>query len=289
MTTIRANFCDDWVAYLSAQLSALGFPPQSGESALDISKRFFNLRLRLIQPGKRAVLLAPSLQVPNHLRDGFDLVKKKFESGDLLTPHLSTSIGRDADYDDDLLNHWGIYHCHLGTAVRPNGFMERTGELLMVYVTPDTAHFICIGQHGDWTKQRMIQKLHDTWPNAISRFKVNGRVDPITDEEVGELRKAHMNSCTTVSDGTVYAPLGGGTTSAGGSTHATLMAIQYAKKVKSLEAFIKANAGQILDSIAQDGVAAGDELALTLLVEDGCFYAVSDSPPVRCKLGPVSQ
>lgn len=51
---------------------------------------------------------------PSELQFGLDLVMTNIEQGVDLGPYLSKKIA-DLDYDDDLLNDWGVHHLHLGT------------------------------------------------------------------------------------------------------------------------------------------------------------------------------
>lgn len=288
MTTIKADFYADWTKYLGDELSAMGFTTLAGEPPDETCFRFFNLQLRNIKPVPREVILAKTFQVDPQFQAGVDLVTRKFRNGESVRPHLSKNISKHADYDDDLLNHWGIHHLHLGTTPGPDGFVERTGPVLFVYVTADFARFLSVEPHGAWSKQALIQLVHENWSDAVRRFRINGLVAQVTDQQVKVLRAAHINSVTTVSDGTVYGPFGSGTTTSGLGGRVTVTALRYARKVRKLEALVQSKKSAILDEYQRAGLSVTSELALRLEVHGDTFFAVSDNPAASFELGPIA-
>ena len=69
---------------------------------------------------------------PPELVDGFNILIDKIKEGIDITPHLSKKL-TDLNYDDPLLNDWGIYHLHLGTEFDKRGFVNRTGPPLYFF------------------------------------------------------------------------------------------------------------------------------------------------------------
>jgi len=94
---------------------------------------------------------------------------------DDLRPHQSTQLERP-DYEDGLLNDFGIQHFHLGTAQHPNKpfFVSREDPLLFGLVQDDA--FYCIGyyKHGDWSKTELLDIVHAHWPSVISDHTISG-------------------------------------------------------------------------------------------------------------------
>jgi hypothetical protein len=141
---IEAHFLEDWRAILALQLTALGFLPNPLDDVDTLSNRYFNLRLRRVEAAPRKVHEAKELSCPPELQSDYDALKEKFQKGDDLLPHLSDRLGKDADYYDQMLSDFGIYHFHFGPG-RPSkvsGFSARTDKLVYAYLTPTDAYFI---------------------------------------------------------------------------------------------------------------------------------------------------
>lgn len=204
---------------LRAKLARGAFPASPADSSETIALRYFNVQRRLIRPKPRTVHRTSSFLTSPSIQAGFQLVEGKFIRGDDLTPHLSKKIG-DPDYADAMLNDWGIHHLHLGTASDPKGFfMERTGPVLYAYVTDSDAYFLTVAAHGEWSNQKLMQALHDNWPSVLAPFRIRGvnAGSPLTDDQIGLLRRGGVYLPVRVSDGTMYSPPGGGINTSGTS------------------------------------------------------------------------
>jgi hypothetical protein len=83
----------------------------------------------------------------------------------------------------------------------------------------------------------IIQLIHESWPDVLKpyRLNANGLAYNASDNDIKALRGAGVNTILQVSDGTIYAPLGGGITSAKGSAQAMIQKNKIAKKVKAKE------------------------------------------------------
>ena len=175
---------------------------------------FFNLFRRLIEPRPRAVHVAPTLICPAELEAGFVNVKKKISEGTDLRPHLSTALAK-LDYNDSLLNDWGLHHLHLGTRPLKNGFVQRTGPLLFARFEPDNAYLLAVAAHGAWTNADFIDCLHAYWPEVVRRWRRPNLSSRITEAQRKALRAKHANATVAARDGTVYLPPGGGMMTSG--------------------------------------------------------------------------
>ncbi|MEW5929620.1 MAG: hypothetical protein AB1941_19370 [Gemmatimonadota bacterium] len=214
MREVVMDFVRDWRDAAWYDLDAEGCAPAPDADFEEVCRRFGDLQRRLIPVRPRQVMLARELHCPPHLLDGLDLIRRKIESGENLRAHLSSSVAR-FDRPDDLLSDWGIHHLHLGTDLRRNGLVERTGPLLFARFTPETAYFINIYDHSSWSKQELIKVLHRNWPETLNEYRLKGVTRSslnLTDDDMARLRGHQLNAPVEVEPGTVYAMIGGGIT-----------------------------------------------------------------------------
>ena len=172
---VVADFFGDVAGILGNELAAAGYPSTLSTKTDEVVIRYCNVRRRRIGAKPRTVLIAKELQCPTHQLAGFRLICEKAENGDDLRPHQSRKLA-DADFDDSLLNDWGINHLHLGTTLEADGFMARTGPVLLVRVTPREFYCIAIMEHGrghhPWSKQQLLEIIHNNWPTSIRFFNL---------------------------------------------------------------------------------------------------------------------
>jgi hypothetical protein len=103
---------------------------------------FFNWRNRFITPRARTVHLSAELSAKN--ASEINGLVERIDDGDDLNPHLSTRVekvytARAARRSnrlvprmdlDLLLSDWGIYHLHISTVDRGDGFVENRSCIL---------------------------------------------------------------------------------------------------------------------------------------------------------------
>lgn len=211
------NFFADVIEQARARLTEAGYTVGASESPEEICIKYFNVAKRRVRTQPRSVILSKEFDCPTDLLPGLDELRKKAEKGEDLKPNQSKGLA-DSDYDDSLLNDWGIQHFHLGIAIEPDGFAERTGPLLFARVTDDTIYCISVLPHGVWSRQEMVATLHKNWPDTIAQFRIRGIVpENLTDDDIRRLRKGNVNAFVAMTDGTIYAPIGGGLTTSGRS------------------------------------------------------------------------
>lgn len=189
--------------------------------------------------------------------------------GGLLTPYLSKRIMR-LDYDDLLLNDWRIHHLHLGTAIESDGFVSRTADLLYVYFESSDAYLIEIRGHSDFACQELLQIVHENWPQLIAKYRMNGRVvQQLSDADIKKLRSGGVQPLISMNDGTVYAPPGGGITTAGTSVADTM-------DVNRFLTLLRSEQDRIEKTIQRD-VRKKDGEQLKLRVTDSGRFVMEDT------------
>ena len=169
--------------------------------------------------------------VERHL-DAIITIEELFRKGGDVVPYLSNRIKR-LEYNDMILDDWGIYHLHLGDRIcvsGPNkGFIRRTCLLLYCGVTDSDVYFVDVLPHNSWTTQKLVQTIHDEWPLILSDYRGPGprQVRQISDVQIAELRTEHHNYEIVMNDGTAYFLIGGGFLSDGTSMFDTDSALIY--------------------------------------------------------------
>jgi hypothetical protein len=281
---IKMDFYRDWISHLTKFLEQAGYTPATDQK--DVSLQYFNLVRRLVRPIPRKVLIAKEFKCRPKLQSGLDLVKEKIEQGIDLRPHLSTKI-IDLDYDDDLLNDWGIYHLHLGTTLRADGFVKRTGPVLFARFDEQNAYFINVMEHGSWTNQEMIRIIHRNWPESIERFRlkdVTGLSKPVTDKDIKAYRAAHVNSIIEPEPGVIYGPPGMGIMTAGTGLEVVRASDYYAFLMRNYEDTIKENIDELAEKAKDEGVDLGKKLSFILKIEGKNVLAYEENHNIRVDL-----
>ena len=213
----------DFVDLCHHELVNARYTIDPSESSDAIALNYFRVQHRRIQAKPRRVRVAKDFVCPPYSQSAFDTLRLKAETGDDLGLHQHKDFGK-ADFDDSLLNDWGIHHLHLSTVMRGQ-FVERSGPLLFARITDNEFYCIKIMMHGrghnPWPRQELLEIIYQNWPHSIGDYQLKdspagmvvGLEDSRTDEEIAQLRKAGINVPTQRQDGTIHLPVGGGAAS----------------------------------------------------------------------------
>ncbi|MBD3215725.1 MAG: hypothetical protein GF311_24145, partial [Candidatus Lokiarchaeota archaeon] len=116
---------------------------------------YYNLVNRLVELRPREVYMSTLFYCPKRFKKSLNNLIEKIENGEDINPYLSRGIQwvigisrRKNRQRDALLDRWGIKHIHLGTVLRTDGFIERTGPILFVKFDENNAYFLLIKRHG---------------------------------------------------------------------------------------------------------------------------------------------
>ncbi|MEL0655469.1 hypothetical protein V6257_10545 [Pseudoalteromonas issachenkonii] len=249
---MKYDFKNDWKAHVSDELLLQGFKYDDSKDLTDNSIILFNINRRLPMQTPRKVIFSSEFYCPDENRRGLDHLVKKIEAGDCLTPNLSKTISR-ADYNDAALDGWGIHHFHLG-GKQINGVVERTKNVVFVFILADCALFIQILAHGKgypdlWVNTSLLEIIHNNWPDTISHMKTTLSGTKLSASERTNLRRCNTNVNIEVSDGTVYFSPGGGRMINGDSI-TDFMSLQLIyRDLEYLEAIVAQTADQIKQKI----------------------------------------
>lgn len=283
------DFVHDGSNILRGYLLSLGYRVPLVLSNEEVRRWYVNLHHRLIRPTPRRVHVAPGLVCPPEHQAGLRLVAAKIEAGEDVRAHLSKKL-QQPRANDDLFNDWGITHLHLGTQIQGDGFATRTGPLLFVRFTAHDAYLIAVQQHGAWANIDFLHTLKRVWPDSIDDHRLRGvrglrsGVVPPTAEEIAKLRRAGISVLHEI-DGAVYAPPGGGYSTAGTSLRVVTEADRMADQLHCFEQDVREAEGTIRSAIAAKYPSAADPITLTLeRSNDGSLYARAHDPPTLVNL-----
>lgn len=214
--------------HILAALPDDGRPELAAASLSDLLIAYRSWRNRFVRPVPREVHRSPELA--NHVNaalhcQAIDAIEQKLTAGQDVTPHLSRAVHRLGR--DPLLADWGIHHLHLSTTLDPDGFAERTGDVLLVACTQTAAYLLDVRTHerdGDnWAAESIFAILVRNWPRSglVQPLKsVTGLAQHYTDAERRTLRQAGVANLLEI-DGRVYVPGRFGQTTAGTPIEAT--------------------------------------------------------------------
>lgn len=286
---MKIDFLNDWKDYLLHQIRSAGYEVDASQPVDQINYLFVNIQRRTVTPAPRAFHQARALICPPEHQAGFDALKAKILAGEDITPHLSKTLLR-TNYEDDLLNDWGIHHFHLGQAVK-SGFVERTGPLLFAVILDDAVYAINVYKHGDWTKQSMLQIAYENWPELLERYRVKGVVGmarSLSDDDIKSLRAGHVNTFIELGPDLVFMGMGGGQTTAGTSTQARVRADQMLRMVSDVEDHVRAHSDVILEEIRANGMTPDDDPEYKLLVGKDGLYVEEINSSASCLIYPFT-
>jgi len=284
--SVNINLYSDWIDAVRDELSQNGHAV-AGQSEEELAHAFLNLQKRLVQPLPRHVLKANGFSCPAAQAAGLAKLEDAIRRGDDLYPYLSRLIKRP-DYNDALLNHWGIHHLHLGEVIEQDGFIKRTGPVLYVRFDRENAYLITVADHGQWSVQDHVRVIHRNWPQSISPYKYAGHVvlaKQIEDEDVATLRKVNINTSVEVEPGVVYGPIGGGYASSGISIDVVRQSDYVRERLGNMTQAVLSNIDSIRAHALENGVVIPESPTFKLEIADGTAYALEESARYLVKLG----
>jgi hypothetical protein len=277
---VKMDFIGDYAGNLRAQLEARGYAVPVELEPERVCRLYLNFLRRRVPPVPRNVFVASEFSCPQDHQAGLNVVRAKIESGQDLTPHLSRGL-KTLEYHDMLLNDWDIHHLHLGTKLKPDGYVSPTKFVLFVRFSTTSAYLIAVLPHGrgvqppnPWARQELLRIIHRNWPESIAIFRCNGvrLVEAPTDEQIhqarhikieGEKREAALTYFVEVDD-VVYAPIGGGSASSQMSCDVVTECDRIFDALQEYEDFVRQSVSGIVAEAKARGLTVGDELLFKL-------------------------
>lgn len=249
--------------------------------------RYYANARRRLNVQRYSVVEAKEFACPPQLAPGYAELKSELEQGIDITARLSRKTPK-ATYEDQLLNDWGIIHFHLGLR-DAQGNVPGTEVVLFAFVRGDVVHCIGFFDHESWSKIEVLEILQRNWPHAVEHARVKGVVGleyEVTDEDRAKLRAAGAVTLNVV-NGVVYAPVGGGYSTAKTSMEAQKQADRAILSVDVYEKHVRENIAAIVRDFEAAGCNVGTPPTFRLgFHADGRAIATEPTAEASFILGP---
>lgn len=249
------DFEKDVLNWSNRVIFRLGHEPYGDCETSSRLSQVFNILRNRIPPVPRTVEVATGFTCPQSHLNGYKQVISEIESGADLMPRCSRQQVNKPGYIDLMLLDWGIHHLHLGTEKilkgKTKGLIQGLKEILFVFLTNDKAYIIGIFNHSSWTKQAVLQVVHDNWPHLLEPWKLNRALDLAvepTDADRKSLRDAYVNIPFKIGNN-IYLGPGGGITSAGTGSNEIYKANIVLRAADDLSDWVNENVAHIEKSI----------------------------------------
>lgn len=182
----------------------------------NLQMKFFNFLSKQVASQKIKIKISKEFKYISEHYNEFMKIKTLISKGRDISKYMSSRIN-EAHFKDLMYNDWGIHHLHF-----KNIDEGRTGELLFVYFTDDTAYFIQTGTHESWSEVEFLNIMNDNWPELCNKFIYNGEHkfgDITTDDDVKQARKNKSLMLYTLNDRKIIIPPNHGMASSGDSNN----------------------------------------------------------------------
>jgi len=211
---IICDFYHDFLAFCRAELESFAYST-AGKTDEDVNRMFWNLFYRIPSMRPRKILSAKTFLCPSKLENGLKTLENAIIQGNSLKPYLSRRVDHidDEQFYDNLLSDWNIHHFHLGTTMRSDGFVERTGSLLFATLDNDYFYEIAIMDHKDhWTEKELLETINANWPELtrIHMLHAISTRSNFSNDAIKKFRANGIQTLVSLTDGKVLIPAGGG-------------------------------------------------------------------------------
>jgi len=282
--TYVADFSKDWMQIMREALKALGITHDPNLVDDQLSLTFWNARLRFVGLVPRTVHLAKEFQCPPASQADLDALTTKFETGDDVNPHFSNERldTKKANFNDGLFNDWRIQHFHLGK----DG--KRGGDCLFAIVQSDAAYYIGIYPHGVYGEVELFARVRDNWPHLVGGYQttIPPTLTPPTAKVIMQARKGGVTTLTQLADGSVWAPPGGGITSAKVGARVVDVSDAAFDRVAYWQQWFDRQAPDGIAKAQAKGVMFGTPPTFKLGIDPGNdFFAYDETAKIRINLG----
>lgn len=273
---VHANFLDDVRERLLGELRRAGYtipkawprkrvkgaPPGASfdsSSAEDVAILYFNVRHRAIDPTVRPVFHSREFKneqgtYSQQTQLALLEIQRRSLAGESLLPFHHRALTEHPEYHDGLLNEWGVHHLHLGGIVpEHDGYTPRSSAVLCVVARSDALYFVRVHTHRAWSDYVLVEIVHENWPHLLEDDRAVGvstrGEDALTPAEHQRMRDAGFTMLTTMKDGTVYVPPGGGYSMSGHSSAVVRRADRLLGRVRELQRHVEEHADEYASEI----------------------------------------
>jgi len=193
-------------------------------------QKLFNLKFKMISQKVRNVHYSSELRSKTLTEPYVSVLKEieeKFKNGDDLNPYLSRHAF-DPEFQDGLLNDWGIHHLHLNNRKdnEIDYLYSTSGCLLFVAVGETDVYFLETRPHNEsyrsspeyplWVRNEFLKIIKNNWNNLLKSSELDGfkPAEPMNRDDQIVFRDNNVYTLAQIDD-KVYLPFGGGITTSG--------------------------------------------------------------------------
>lgn len=223
------DFKKDLEGILLARIKKMGITINY-KDVHDLLIKYYNTIFKLIDIKPYKIHYSKELKdkmCNDDYKDNLKLIEKKFVNGEDINPHLGR-LSFNPDFQDGLLNDWGIYHLHLSSEKDPNDdyLFLRSDWLLLCMIDEKCVYFIDVRPHNEswdsnheeyslWFRDDLLKIIKSNWEFLLRKYELNGvKLQDKPSKEEYNLRNHGITTMVMIDD-KVYAPPGGGITAGG--------------------------------------------------------------------------
>lgn len=257
MVSIEIDLENDIKVIFKERLESLRHNVSIDISFSEICHTYFNLKHRIIHPQIRSVEISKELTqktISKKHQSVIDQIIFLSKSGQSIVPYQSRKIVLNANYNDALLNDWGIHHLHLSNEnyVSDTFFKERTDYLLYCHATDKKLLLIDLLDHQSFSEPELFKIFASNWPDVTDRYKLSGIFPPSKKEDyfkretISVARKKGFMSMITLGDA-VYCSPGGGYSTANTSIKVRMETDYFMRYILTIQQEILENRNQVYE------------------------------------------
>lgn len=283
---IETNFRKDIATFIKEELELYGYKniPEDECALIDA---YFKVMHKIISDVSRKIKKSDVFKCPPELIQGLEILEDKISKGENINPYQSKGV-MDIKENDPLLNDWGIHHLHLGIEKEANTFfIKRTGPLLYAFFSEDTTYLLNIFNHGEWTNKSLLEILDRNWPDLIAHWQANIiDIKELDSDSMKKMRKAGGTFFTKV-NGKIFAPPGGGYTTARTSMRAGIESDHFLMQLRDYENGIKNNERELEKKVKRILNTKIYKLELKPEIKNGILFAKDKNYNLSFELGEI--
>ena len=251
--SITMDFIEDLEKMARSLLKTKGYSDEDlSNYAGNLLLVYFKNEQLTIIPKPRQVMYSKQFKCPEGYEKALKEFIEKVNTGKDLSKFMSTkSRWIKRNFNDDLLNDWGIYHFHLTRRFHEDGTAKRSKYQLFACCDDNTVYLVQIYPHdmkNVYSQKELLLIVKDNWSHLLY-FLDDGKLsEQISDETRASLRSNHCMTLTEIDD-KIYFPRGGGYASDGSSINAVRKHNLYLNQVHILERVFKDKNIEIMEYI----------------------------------------
>ncbi len=275
-----ARLCDSWLVADGFALSEANLGAPMGRLEINTLYRYFNLHRRRPSAVPRRVHRSRELSYPSNVATGIAQVEHELLTGIDLWPRLSRRLPKvqqnnDPRKNDHLLADWDIYHLHLGVDSDrvPSGQIRGDKFVLFCILDPEDAYLIQVLDHDAFSEPALLEIVYANWSQLMMPLALYPGAPPAK-AKIREARESGVVALTTLANGFVPAPRGGGYTTSGHSLRALRLATQWADVTSQWEDCARQSLSALLDAARGRRAVIPEAIRVELDFDDGRWWAV---------------